>query len=220
MNKVRLGYHRDKRIVRELEEHKVLNTYQIALLIFEGKSALRKAQQRLKKLVQDRKIKRIRLALDEPYIYYLQSATGRFKHLLAVNWVYVWVIKNLCSWQQLWCWEYEPNYKGIRPDAFYGIRNVATGEIKFYFVELDRSHNLWDKTIKYNTFYQSGNYAELSWAKQAKVFPTILVITTDLGRLKTIQKSVEKENRHKLHFQVMLLDDVVNPLVSMLFENK
>ena len=147
MNNTKLGYYRDKQIIRELEEHKVLNTYQIACLVFDGKSSLRKAQQRLKKLSDKKKIKRIRLALDEPYIYYLHNATGQFKHLLAVNWVYVWVVKNLLSWQQLWCWEYEPGYNSIRPDAFYGIRNIATQEITFYFLEVDRSNNIWIKQL-------------------------------------------------------------------------
>lgn len=206
--------------MQELEEHKALNTYQIASLIFEGKSSLRKAQQRLKKLSDKKKIKRIRIALDEPYIYYLHSATGQFKHLIAVNWVYVWVVKNLAPWQQLICWEYEPNYKSIRPDAFYGIRNTVTHENKFYFLELDRSNNLWDKTVKYNNLYESESYTESYWVRHTKVFPTIICVTTSLSRLKMIERSVKNDNRNNLNFQVLFLDDIVKTLLSELCQNQ
>lgn len=208
MNNVKKGYLRDRELLEELERCKALNTYQITSLIFEGKSGLRKAQQRLKKLHDNKKVRRTRVSLDEPFTYYIHNATGRFEHLIALNWVYVWLLRRLANWESLWCWDYEPSYGFIRPDAFFGVRNSVLNEVRFTFVEMDLSNNVWDKTEKYNRLYSEGRYQDNYWVKYAKAFPAILCVTDRLPRLKLIEKSIQEENKNGLNFKVVLLDDI------------
>lgn len=199
------SYQRDKEILLALEKHQALNTDQLKILFF---PSLRRTQQRMARLYELKKVKRCRYAINEPYAYYIDKRSGRLEHLLELNWVYVWLIKTLADWQEIWCFEYEDDYKILRCDAFAGILNKFTNVIKFYFIELDRSNNTWDKTLKYNLLYEGKIYKKANWVEYAEVFPTILCVSDKLKRLELINKSVQTENKHNLNFKVMLLQDL------------
>ncbi|HBC95084.1 MAG TPA: hypothetical protein DCZ10_19880 [Pelotomaculum sp.] len=80
----------------EIERRRALNTDQVRALFFkELKSGRTKAQEKLLKLSQRGRVKRCRIALTEPYCYYIGPRHGRLEHLLDLNWVYVWFMAGL-----------------------------------------------------------------------------------------------------------------------------
>lgn len=168
----------------------------------------RKAQERLLKLYQAGRVKRCRVSPTEPFCYYAGRRHGRLEHLLALNWVYVWFTAGLKPWERVHCFNYETNFKTLQADAFCSVKNTVTGRFKFFFVELDRSANDFDKIRKYNALYNAGGYAGEWWAELADRFPAILVVTITASRAAHIRERVDKENVHGLEFRVMLLDEI------------
>lgn len=214
MNLVQQGYSRDKRILQEIEERGSLTTEQIAVSMFNGSQALRKCQQRMKKLTDAKRVKRTKVNATGSYVYYVDKKSGRLEHLISTNWVYIWLKIKLSKWESMWYWQYEMVYPNLRCDGFSGIKNSFTNRIRFYFVELDRSNNAWDKTVKYNTLYESEGYAGSFWVQHAKVFPTVLCVTESENRKVLIEKSVKEENINNLNFKVMLLDDLIQEVMD------
>jgi hypothetical protein len=209
LNDVQLGYSRDREILARVERHKALDTDQIASLLFrEIKTGQRKAQERLQKLVKARALNRSRLSNNEPYVYFTGRQSGRQAHQVAVNWVYVWLLSTLKSWERFVAWETEQDYGTLQADGFFAVKNTTTGKHRLIFVELDRSDNEWDKTAKYNALYKSGRYADRWWMQLTDRFPTILCVTTTANRAKMIKQSIASENTHGLRFEVKLLDQI------------
>lgn len=203
------GSLRDRQILETVERCQVLNTEQITALIFKGIShGHKKAQARLLKLYKGKRIKRLRYTLTEPYCYYLGRKHGRLEHLLELNWVYVWLVNGLRSWERLEHFYYEYPLKILQPDALAGIKNTVTGKTKFTFVELDRSDNDFDKVEKYNRWYESDGYTSQWWADLTDRFPDILVVTTTARRRARIQERIERENTNGLEFKALLLDEI------------
>jgi hypothetical protein len=209
------GYYRDKRIIETIQAHRCLNTEQVQALIFRGMPAgLRKCQQRLKKITDRGQLKRWRYSLEEPYAYYsdLAQKVEQMEHLILLNWVYVWMQLRLKSWETLQ-FEYERDYAILRRDAFATIKNNATGDCKFYFIELDRTTNTFDKVKKYNDLYESDNYMNDWWVSHTKRFPRIIIATTNAKRLKRFNETVEKGNRNGLEFSTCLVDYLRNEVI-------
>lgn len=206
MNNHQKGFRRVRDIVEAVERHGVLDAEQIECLIYRGvKSGQRQAQRKLKKLHDANRLRRDRLAVDEPYHYYV-AKMQQARHRLATNWIYLWMQGNLKNWEQLHSWEYEPDYKILRADAMAAVKNKVTGKFLFYFIEADLSHNPFDKVKKYNDLYASERYAGSWWVRLADRFPAIIVATEVESRLKTIQRAIDEENVHGLEFRTHLLD--------------
>lgn len=208
MNRVQLGCHRDSQIVSLVQARRALTADQVAALMFPGQAGLRKAQQRLKRLHDAGRLERSRLSADSAYCYHLGKRAGRLDHLVALNWVYVWFSRRLPSWEVLERWEYEPDYRILRPDAFAAAKNRFTGECRFWFIELDRSENAWDKVALYNRLYQSDGYGGAWWVRYAKRFPAVLCVTDRASRLSVIRQAVKNDNVSGLEFDVKLLGEV------------
>lgn len=207
------GYHRDRQIISAIEQCNALTTEQIRVMFFGGlKHGLRKAQERLKKLHERKLVKRCRFSPLEPYCYYIGSKPGNLEHTLALNWVYIWFIKGLKSWEQIHCFNTEVVYGELRCDAFVAIKNKVTGKIKLCFVELDRATNPFDKVPKYNHFYQTDGYRKCWWYDVADRFPVVLIVTTTHKRAANIQKRIDAENINGLEFKTVLLDDIKEEL--------
>lgn len=203
------GFHRDREILSTVEKLKALTTNQVAALIFRNMATgQRKAQERLLRLYQTKQVKRCRYLLNEPYCYYVGRKHGRLEHLIELNWVYVWMVRNLKSWERLERFQHEYPLQELQPDALAVIKNTVTGRLKFTFVELDRSDNDFDKVTKYNRFYESGSYTAHWWAELADRFPAVLVITTTASRKVRIQERINQENVNGLEFKVMLLSEI------------
>ncbi len=202
-----LGSLRDKKILDLIQSRKALDTEQVRMIAFANmRSGRRKAQDRLQKLYVRQRVKRLRLAPNEPYIYYSGKRHGRIEHLIMLNWVYIWIERNLKSWETLQRWDYEFDHGILQADAFAVIKNTVTGELRFLFIEMDRSDNEFDKVTKYCDLYESENYSW--WGQYAKRFPPVLVVTTSAGRLSRIQEAIGRDNRNGLQFEVYLLDFV------------
>jgi hypothetical protein len=210
LNAVQQGLRRDREIIDTVEQCKALDTMQIASLLFcDIKTGSRKAQERLQKLHEAKRLKRCRLSVNEPYAYYLGRQHGRIEHLIGVNWVRVWLISTLKTWERFVTFEYEQDYKTLQCDAFYAVANTMTGEHRFCFVEIDRTEsNKFDKIAKYNELYHTGGYMGSWWMPMTKRFPSILIVTTSETRAKAIKQLIVKENKFGLMFTVRLLDDI------------
>ncbi len=203
------GYHRDRLMVHQIEKLKALTTDQVVSLFFESsESGKRKAQARLLKIYQKKQVKRCRYSLNSPFCYYVGRKHGRLEHLLELNWVYVWLVRHLKSWELLEHFYHEYPLKILQPDALAGIANTITKRTKFYFVELDRSDNDFDKVVKYNQWYESDGYISQWWSELADRFPTILIATSTARRKSQILERIERENINGLEFKVMLLDEI------------
>lgn len=202
------GYRRDKQIIELLEARRALDTEQIRVLLFPFRYGRAKAQQRLKKLYDRQRVNRWRPAPESPYIYFLGEKHGRIEHLVALNWVYCWMLKRLKTWESLYRWDYEQDYGILRCDAFAAVKNNVTGQVKFCFVELDRSKNIFDKVKKYCDLYVSGKYLGHWWVEMADRFPPVLIVTTSPGRAKIIRECISHENTAGLEFTVKLVKNV------------
>lgn len=176
------------------------------------KTGRRKAQERLSKMHTAGKVKRFRISADTPFIYYMDRKSGQIEHLLSVNWVYVWFNVNCNNWRSIWYWQTEIDYKILRCDALCGIKNSFTGEVDFYFVELDRSNNRFDKVEKYNKFYEDDMYTSQWWVKYSNKFPTVICVTENINRMKVIKEAINEDNANDLRFEVYLLEDMIKKI--------
>jgi hypothetical protein len=214
MNLVQKGCCRDKEIIKTLENKRALNTKQIAVLFFDFKTGYKKAQQRMTILHKRKRVKRKQVSKNEPYVYYVGNKPGLLEHLIATNWVYIWFLKRLANWEELWYWDYEKKCDALRYDAFCGIYNSVVKENKFWFVEVDRSDNDFDKVQKYNKLYSTQGYKNFWWVQKTKRFPSILIVTEQYNRLEKIKDLILRNNTNGLRFKVMLLSEIIEEAIA------
>lgn len=202
------GSMRDKAILRMVEEWGVVDTHQVRLMLFNDiQSSQRKAQDRLRKLTLKGSLNRWRA--EEGYLYSLGEKTALCEHMEGTNWVRVWFNHNLKSWEKLHCFLYEQDYGILRTDAFVAIKNTITGQFRFWFVETDLSYsNKFDKVKKYCQLFEKGGYADRWWVDLTEKFPTILVVTASIARKEKILGHIAEENTAGLNFEVRLLRDL------------
>lgn len=202
------GLQRDRRILLGLEGHQALTRSQIQALYFHSMAqGKRKAQERLQRLHLTGRVNRSKGA-DQDYIYYLGDRPGMLDHLVGVNWIRLWLRRQLHSWEVLQSWQYEQEYKVLRCDGFAAIKNTVTGKYKFLYIENDRGTNVWDKVQKYNRLFEKEGYSGSWWVKLTDRFPPVLVATTGAARVKRIRESIERDNTHGLEFRVYVLEDL------------
>ena len=212
MNLIQKGLSRDRAILRGLEDYRALELPQIQLLHFNqgfksADVAKRKAQDRTSVLYKEGRVKRWRG--DGPYCYALDKKPGRAEHLVALNWVRIWLQKSMTKWEKLHCFDYEPDYGFMRPDAFCAIKNFVSGQFRLYFIELDRSpRNEFDKVALYNKLFKTEDYSDRWWVDVApeEKFPPVMVVTVD--RREQILKVIDRDNGEDIRFDVRLLGDI------------
>lgn len=205
------GCHRDKQILRAIEKNICLNTEQISALFFPGiKNPQRMAQKRLLSLYKNKRVKRGRDSFAEPCYYFLDKKPGQLDHLLNINWVYVWLLKKMQSWEELSNFDLEVAFPSCRADAFAGIKNTITGETRFYFVEMDiaESGNSFDKVANYNNLYANDEYFSSWWYAVSKKFPTVIIVTTSQKKLAAINRKIDTENEQNLKFIAYHIDQI------------
>lgn len=208
MNHVRAGYRRDSVLVATIGEWKALTTEQVALLLFPIPAGLRKAQQRLKKLYEQKRL--LRCQHEASFCYYVDRKPGQLDHVLALNWVRIWLTRR-SHWTTLDRWEYEVACGDVRADGIGLVRNKWTNSHEAWFIEYDRgvSHNPWDKAHLYNTLYESGRYLGAWWVPFVTRFPAILCVTDSAAKLNEMQRGVKKHNPHGLRFEMKALEDLI-----------
>lgn len=197
MNDVAKGYQRDSRIVAEIQEMKALTTEQVRYLYFRGlRYGLRKAQERLLKLVREGRLKRVRVGAE--FAYYVERP-GQLDHAVAVNWCRVFLEICFSLQDRFVAWE-QPDYSFMRPDGLFVSENVVTGETRGWFVEADLSDgNRFDKVELYTELFESGAYEKEWWVERMQRFPQILIATV---RETAVKRTVKEGNAAGLRFTV------------------
>jgi len=188
MNNHQKGYYRDRHIQETLSEWGCLDIFQLTTLFF---PSLKMAQKRMQRLANKGKVQRSRAELGQPYCYYMEKPM-QLEHRLGVNWMRLWLLSQLKSWERVYSFNYEINYGPLRPDGLIGIKNTVTGKYRFMFLEFDRAFNKFDKAEKYEKWFDSDGYVKQWWVKYTERFPTILVVSENPPRVKS-----------KLEFQIM-----------------
>ncbi|MBP2643447.1 MAG: hypothetical protein H6Q67_1334 [Firmicutes bacterium] len=194
MNNRQKGYYRDRLIQEVLAEWGVLDIYQLAQMFF---PSMKMAQKRMQRLAELKKVKKSRDSIGEPYIYYAEKKPGQIEHRLGVNWVRVWLLANLRSWEKAYSFHYEVNYGALRPDGLMGIYNTVTNKHRFVFIEYDRGFNKFDKVEKYEKWFNIDGYVGQWWTKYTERFPPILVVSEKPPKVNS-----------KLEFQIKAMEEI------------
>lgn len=176
--------------------------------------ALRESQNKLKKLTDKNKIFRTRNNIDESYIYFLEKQE-RYAHTILLNWMILWWQQNNKNFINIHYYEYEKKYNNIlQSDYFLVGYNKFAQQYRGVFFEMDNTikHD-FDKIIKYNNLFEARIRDKWSNLTQSH-FPSIIIATTDNGRLREINKRINKDNRNKLNFQAYLIWDLKGEFIN------
>jgi len=209
------GLKRNRLILQTIEEWGALDTAQLQALYFKSQYGKRKAQEVLLKLYKANKVHRGRG--EDAYYYYLTDRPpGMIKHLIATNWVRIWLQHNLPSWEKLHSWNYEQDYKVLRSDGFAAIKNTMTGKFRFIFIEMDRGTNTFNKIELYNRLFdQQDKYlANRWWFALTEVFPVVEVVTVHPGRKSLISGQIEGANINGLQFNIRSLENIKKEVIN------
>ena len=198
MNNHQRSCYRDRQIQQVLSEWGALDIFQLTALFF---PSLKMAQKRMQRLTEMGKVKRSRENLGQPYWYYIDKKPVQIEHRLGMNWIRLWLMKNLKSWEKIYSFDYEINYGQLRPDGLIGIKNSQTGKYKFKFIEYDRGFNKFDKAEKYERWYKSDGYSNQWWVEYVEKFPSIIVVSEKPPRVKS-----------ELDFQIVSFDKVMEEM--------
>lgn len=129
MNNHQLGCRRDRLLIDTLQEWGTMDTEQIRIMFF---PSLRVAQRRLQRLKDKGKVKRIREMLETPYCYYIKQYSYE---RMAINWVRLWLSKQLKSWEKINEFDYDNN--------ICRVINTVTCGIKTYNVYYNKDNLTW-----------------------------------------------------------------------------
>ena len=105
---------RDSMTVQTITDWGVLDTEQVKILLY---PSYRVAQRRLQRLAEAKRIKRCDFTM--PYSYYVDKPDNIVKRLQE-NWVRIWIIKGLRSWEQMVSYDYKT----------FTVKNTATGIVR------------------------------------------------------------------------------------------
>ena len=129
MNQHQLGVRRDNLVIECLQDWGTMDTEQIRLRFFRS---VRVAQRRLQIMAKKGKLKRCREAIETPYSYYLKRYEPE---RIALNWVRIWMIRRLKSWEILESFDYG-TITAI-------VRNTVAGTVKTYNVFYNVTRKTW-----------------------------------------------------------------------------
>ncbi|SHN84752.1 hypothetical protein [Desulfitobacterium chlororespirans] len=210
MNHVMKGSKRDAEILESIELCGAMDTQQIAALHFRFKSGLRKCQERLQSLHERKLIKRARLSMDSPYVYfYTRPALPR--HTLAISWIYVWLAKQ----KRIQSWELEQleEFGILRCDALCSIRNEMTQETLWCCVEFESSANKskFDKVEKYTKLYEKHGIKGSPLMQRldgADRFPRVILVADNAKRGLKMREVVQAAHS-PVKFEIHLLSEIV-----------
>lgn len=219
---VQLGRERDNKIVQLISEAGPFTRDQIQQLVFPSHKWPQKCRERLNKLVQRKRIKRIHFGNEHGYVYYTGAWNQKSEHALMVNWVYTSLLVQMKSWFKLHAFvrEYPMKYgkSKLIADAFIVLKNTETGKFKIVFVEADKDLSRgFDKVKPYTDLFNSNAWVSQWWAKPdaegVYQFPKVLVVTT---RPQAVKKVIEKQNKKGLRFSICTIVEVKNEVFRYL----
>ena len=206
------GSIRDKAILDAIEICRVMNTDQLTELFFKFPTGKRKCQARMKSLYDRKLVKRTRLSLDTPAIYYQGRVPGQPEHSLAATWVYVWFMRK--QGEKVLTWEIEELKEfDLRTDVLCSTKILMSGEIRWYCIEIDRgsvSRNSFLKVSKYDELYQKEGIAGsklMNRLDNALRFPKVILITDKVKHVQKIRTLIA-ESKTKVKYEVYLLNAI------------
>jgi hypothetical protein len=206
------GSKRDGDILGAIDLCGVLDTDQLMELFFCFPSGKRKCQQRMKSLYDRKLVKRTRLSLDTPAIYYTGKFPGQMHHSLALSWAYVWMMKQ--QGEKILTWETEQLKEfGLRVDALCSTYIPMTKEIRWYCIELDRgsvSRHKFDKVAIYDNLYlREGVVGSqlMQRLSHPQRFPRVMIVTDSVKQKQKIQEYIEK-SKTKVRYEVHLISSL------------
>lgn len=88
MNNFKYAKKRDQEILEALEKYHCLDTFQLALMFFPSQ---RMARKRMLELYKRKKVKRVRLEIDQPNVYYINDVD---ENKVKINWVRLYLEKK------------------------------------------------------------------------------------------------------------------------------
>lgn len=152
---------RDYKVIDFLTDYKIATTSTIEKLFFTNK---RTCQNRLKVLVDAKKIRRIRQDINSDYIYFVKMPKQR-RHALYVTEFY----REFSKLHKIEDFRCELPLTGIRPDAMIVYR-VSSG-YQIAFLEVELSHKGFDFN-KYEKYSLNENYKEIG----IPYMPSIIIV--------------------------------------------
>ena len=164
---------RVKNIINLIETFKVANVDHVADLYYcnykKKEHAYIKANERLRKLAQEKTLKRKRSDINSKYCYYIDKEPKQIEHSIKLTDLYV----ELCMIYGQDNIQMIPEYtaiEGVRPDAYLRIKH--SNRLYLFYVEIHRSNDF--DIGKYEAIYRND-----------KVFPTLLIVTEKKLKLET-----------------------------------
>lgn len=213
-NHVKMGLKRDTAILDTIRTCRVMDTDQITELFFSSK---RRCQARMKVLHDKKLVKRFRLSLDTPAVYYCGNFPSQPIHSLALTWIYVWM--NRRPGERMLTWDMEELSEfGLRVDALCSTHIPMNNEIRYYCIELDRgsaSLNKYKKVDIYDALYKKEGYPDSKLMQKltgAKRFPKVILVTDDAKHGIKIRELVSKATtpvKYEVHLLSALVADTV-----------
>lgn len=220
---------RDAAIIKAVEDCRYLSRDQVQALVF-GHSYRQKCCQRLTMIHKAKKLSRRRVDVAMPYVYFLpgEKWTQKAEHAVAVNWVYIALIKQIKSWFKLQAFtrEYTAIWGDRRlvADALAVLANKTSKELKPLFVELDRgtSNNPFDKTALYSGLYDSKAWVTSWWSRPdadgRHRFPKVLVVTDRVEKVQAVidRDNAARDNAVRVRFSVATLPEVIKDVYRLI----
>lgn len=201
---------RDYTILRELEEGRFLTREQVQMLFFSTTQGPQKAQERLRKLVKEKKVRRKRVGATGQYVYYLPDDrwSEKWGHWISLNWVKACFVAQAKSWHKISVFKREYVFDNLRADALVAIDNTVKKERKVIFVESDNGHNKF--TDKYKSSYENTAYSidPPWWAKNS--YPSVLVVTNNPDKV------IEAVDHSPVNYHVATIDEIKDDIFKCL----
>lgn len=212
LSNVKKGSKRDNDILEAIELCGVMDTEQLTALFFRFQTGKRKCQARMKSLYDRNLVKKVRLSLDSPNVYYQGKFPEKIPHSLALSWAYIWM-KNRPG-ERLLTWETEQLKEfGLRVDALCSTEILMTKEIRWYCIEFDRgssSHSKYIKVDIHDELYKKEGFAGSKLMKRLNNplrFPKVILITDSVKQSQKI-RSLVAESQTKVRYEVYLLNQI------------
>jgi len=207
LNSRKYGLLRKLNVFSYVSDCGLLSREQIQLVCF-GSSDYAKWKSRveLKKLYDEKKVRRGRCAVTADYVYYRRRMPDNADHLIQVNWV--WVCLKLSG--KLEHFQREVNCGDVLiADAYF----VHDG--KPWFLEMHREVNQrkFDKVNKYAAYFESGEWDGPQWPLPG-LFARILVATETPKDAERIRDIIDRDNKIGLKFVVKTLDELKGGLAG------
>ena len=171
------------------------------------------ACRKLRNLVKQKRLKRDRYTMTEPFFYWMDKRPKRVEHTIGVNWVYTFLQLDQSSKIHLFQSEpreYEPI---VEPDGFVVIK--YTSKFKYYFIEFHReeSGNDFDKIPKYDALFkkvfdEKKEGKKSFWWINPFEEQTFSVIVVTTGTRERILEHVHNEKVYGYKVEVMTLSSL------------